>query len=226
MTEVVEISLRTLRVTGTAIGVAVVLGVPLGAWLGVSQRRGRLGLAVLVNTGMALPSTAVGLAVAYLVARQGPLGLALGCSVPAMVAGQVVIATPIVAGLTMAAVAAHPPEMRLQAEALGARGVRLAAVLLRESRVGLLAALIAGYGAIASEVGSALVTGCNLRGTGHNTRLLTTAMVEQIRRGDYGSAAMLGAVLMGIVLVLYTAFTVLQRGTGADGRAAPGRTCG
>ncbi len=225
MSEVLEVSLRTLRVTGTAIALALAVGVPLGAWLGISRRRGRTGLAVIVNTGMALPSTAVGLAVAYLVARQGPFGLALGCSVPAMVAGQVIIATPIVAGLTMAAIAAHPSELRLQAEAIGARGVRLAAVLLRESRVGVVAAVIAGYGAIASEVGSALVTGCNLRGTGHNTRLLTTAMVEQIRRGDYASAAMLGGVLMGIVLVLYTALTALQR-RGAGERATVRRRRG
>lgn len=203
-------ALRTLRVTGTAIVIAFAAGVPLGAWLGLHRFRGSRAAAVVVNTGMGTPPTAAGLLVAWLVSRHGPFQLDLGCSIPAMVAAQVVIAAPIVAGLTMAALLAFPADVRLQAEALGARGVRLAVLLLREARVGVLAAAIAAYGGIVSEVGAALMTGCNLSGTGGNTRLLTTAAVEEVRKGDYGTAAWLSLVLLGIVLAINAVLTWAQ----------------
>lgn len=205
--EVLGIAARTLRVTGTAIVVAFAVGVPLGAWLGLSRRRGRLAVATVVNAGMGLPPVVAGLLVAYLVARSGPFGLGWGCSVGAMVGAQVLIATPIVAGLVMASLLGLPRETHLQARALGARGWRLAAVLLPECRVGLLAAAVAGYGAIVSEVGAALMTGCNLHGTGADTRLLTTAMVEAVRRGAFGEAAALAGVLLGVVVAIYAVLT-------------------
>lgn len=209
--DVLFITLRTVRVTGSALALAFCIGVPLGAWLALGRYRGRAVLAALVNAGMGLPPTVAGLAVAYGVSRHGPFGLGLGCTVGAMVAAQVLIAAPIVAGLTMAALLALPREAHVQALALGARGARLAFVLLREARVGLIAAVVAAYGGIVSEVGAALMTGCNLHGAGVDTRLLTTAMVEEVRRGEFGAGAILGGVLLGVVVAVAAGLTWAQR---------------
>lgn len=208
--DVLAIAGRTLRVTGSALALAFAIGVPLGAWLGLRRRRPMRALASVVNAGMGLPPTAAGLGVVWLVSRHGPLQLDLVCTSAAMVIAQVLIATPIVAGLVMAAMLGLPADVRLQAEALGARGRRLAAVLLREARVGVLAACIAAYGGIVSEVGAAQMTGCNLHGTGGDTRLLTTATVEEVRKGNYGRAAWLTVLLLAIVVVINVVLTAAQ----------------
>ena len=215
--EVALTALRTLRVTGTAIVLAFVIGVPLGSWLGLTRRGGSRFAATIVNAGMGLPPTAAGLTIAWIVSRHGPLKLDLGCSISAMVMAQVLIATPIVTGLTMAALLVFPPEVRLQAEALGAHGPRLAGLFLREARVGILAATIAGYGGIVSEVGAAQMTGCNLHGTGVDTRLLTTAAVEEVRKGNFSRAAFLTVVLIVLVLIINAVLTALQQRASKQG---------
>lgn len=219
--EVAAITLRTLRVTGSAMAVALAVGVPLGVAVAMRRRRGRGLVAGLVNAGMGLPPTVAGLFVFWLVSRSGPLGLGWGCTVPAMVGAQALIAAPIVAGLVTAALLTLRPEVHLQARALGARGPRLGLLLLSEARAGVLGAAIAAYGGIVSEVGAALVTGCNLHGSGVDTRVLTTAMVEQVRRGALGDAGILAAVLLALVALVAGVLTWVQR-RGALGTVALG----
>jgi tungstate transport system permease protein len=206
---VVEIALRTLAVSGSALALAVMLGLPVGVLLGRRRFPGR-GLAVaLVNSGMGLPPVVVGLFVALLLWRSGPLGpLGLMYTPEAMVLAQVLIALPLVVGISLAAVGALPDDWHLQVRALGVRGLRAAWILVRETRLGLLAAVIAALGGILSEVGAVMMVGGNLEG---ETRVLTTGILMYTQMGRFEEAISLALLLIGLTFVLAATLTAIQQ---------------
>ncbi|PKQ19925.1 MAG: tungstate transporter permease [Actinobacteria bacterium HGW-Actinobacteria-6] len=207
-TDVWTIILVSVQVSGVAVLLALVLGIPAGFVLGSKRFIGRRMMLVIANTGMGLPPVVVGLVVAMLLSRRGPFGnLELLYSQPAMVIAQLVIALPVVAAVSAAAVSAVPRELRLQARSLGASRFQEAFMTLKEARMGLIAAVAAGFGSIISEVGAVTMVGGNLAG---KTRVMTTAIVQYTRMGDYGPALALAAVLMGMVLVVNILLTSVQ----------------
>ncbi|HSB90758.1 MAG TPA: ABC transporter permease [Anaerolineales bacterium] len=186
--------------TGAAMVVSAALGIPLGALLARARFFGRGLVVALVYTGMGFPPVVVGLAVYLLLSRSGPLGSLEWLFTPAaMVVAQVVIAFPVVAGLTMVAVEAVDPELSLQLRSLGATEAQAGRLLLREVQPGVLAALLAGFGAIISEVGAAMLVGGNIDG---QTRVLSTAIVLETRRGHFGLALALGGALLTLAFVV------------------------
>lgn len=190
----------TLRVTGTALAVSAVLGIPAGTLLALTHFPGRRLAVLLIYTGMGLPPVVVGLAVYLLLSRSGPLGGLSWLFTPAaMIVAQIVIALPLVTGLTMAAVEAVDPQLRLQVRSLGAGRRQEISALLAEARSGVLAALIAGFGGIVSEVGAAMLVGGNIEG---QTRILSTAIVLETRRGEFGLALALGGVLLTLAFLV------------------------
>jgi tungstate transport system permease protein len=210
--DVWEIVLTSLRVSGTATLIALLVGLPTGGLLGAKRFVGRRVALVVFNAGMGLPPVLVGLIVAMTLSRRGPLGgLSLLYTPSAMVIAQVIIAVPVVVAITAAAVSGVPRELRLQAVSLGARSWRVALLTLREARVGLLAAVAGGFGAVISEVGAVQMVGGNLQG---QTRVMTTAIVQYTRMGQYGPALALALVLMALVVAVNIALTAMQ--TSAD----------
>lgn len=207
---VADITLRTLAVCGVALVLALALGLPIGIGLGRGRFRGRVLGVTLVNSGMGAPPVVVGLVVSLLLWRSGPLGwLDLMYSPAAMVVAQVVIALPLVIGITLAAVGALDADWELQARTLGIPPLRRAWLLVREIRLGLLAAVIAALGGILSEVGAVLAVGGNLEG---ETRVLTTAILMYTQMGAFELALGMAAVLTGITLLLAGLLTVVQQG--------------
>jgi tungstate transport system permease protein len=207
--EVWGVILLSLRVSLTATLVSLVLGVPMGAALALARFPGRALLVGLVHTGMGLPPVSVGLIVSLLLWRSGPLGgLRLLYTPTAMIVAQAVIATPIVIGLTLAAVQALDPRLRLQLLALGASRGQMTWWLLREARLPVIAAVIAGFGAIISEVGAALMVGGNIKG---ETRVLTTATVLEVGRGNFDVAVALTIVLLALTYTVNLTLTAIQQ---------------
>ena len=203
------ITALTLRVSLTATAVALLLGVPLGTGLALWRFRGRRAMLAAANTGMGLPPVVVGLFVTVLLWRSGPLGaLGLLYTPTAMVIAQAGIATPIVAALTAAALQQVDPEFLLQMRALGATRLRALAALVGEARLPLLAAGLAGFGAVVSEVGAAQMVGGNIAG---ETRVLTTAAVLATSRGQFALAIAFGLVLLAIAFAVNLAVTVVQQ---------------
>jgi tungstate transport system permease protein len=206
---VAEIALRTLAVSGAALLLAVAVGLPLGALLGRRRFRGRAFLVALANTGMGFPPVVVGLFVALALWRSGPLGgLGWMYTPQAMVVAQVLIALPLVVGISLAVVGALPDDWHLQVRTLGVRRLRAAWVLVRETRLGLLAAVIAALGGILSEVGAVMAVGGNLEG---ETRVLTTGILMYTQMGRFEDALALAAVLLGLTFVLAGTLTAVQQ---------------
>lgn len=194
--------------TGLALVLATVLGVPLGAAIGLSRFPGRKVVALVLYTGMGLPPVVVGLVVYMALSRSGPAGdLGWLFTPAAMVAAQTIIAFPLVAGLTMSAVEGVDPELRRQVRALGATKTQLAWTVLREARLGVTAALVAAFGGIISEVGAVMLVGGNIEG---QTRVLTTAVVLYTRQGDFALAMAMGLVLIALTLLANAALIQLQ----------------
>lgn len=207
--ELAEIILLSLFVSGVAILFSMLLGVPAGIFLGLHRFPGRAFLVTIVNTGMGLPPVVVGLFVFLLLARSGPLGgLDLLYTPWAMVLAQVVIATPLVVGITLAAVQGLDERLHLQILSLGASRVQLYVKLVKEARLSLVAALAAGFGSIISEVGAVMMVGGNIRG---QTRVMTTAIVLETRQGEFASAIVLGAILLALALGINWLFTWVQQ---------------
>ena len=208
-TDLVEITLLSLAVSGLATALSLLIGVPIGTWLALSRFRSR-GLAIsIVNTGMALPPVVVGLVVAFALWRSGPLGdLSLMYTPSAMVIAEVIIATPVILGLTVAALGQLDPRLRLQIMGLGASRWQTVWWLWREARLPLLAALMAGFGSVISEVGAAMMVGGNIL---HQTRVLTTAIVLDVSRGDFGQAVALGIVLLALAFLVNGVLTWAQQ---------------
>jgi tungstate transport system permease protein len=207
---VLEITARTLAVSLSALLVALAVGLPVGIALGRRRFAGRSATISLVNAGMGAPPVVVGLAVALLLWRTGPLGgLGLMYSPEAMVAAQILIALPLVIGITLAAAGSLEDDWDLQVRTLGIPPVWRLWLLLREIRLGLLAAVVAGLGAILSEVGAVMMVGGNLEG---ETRVLTTSILMYTQMGQFEVAVGLAAVLLGLMLLLAGLLTAVQQG--------------
>jgi tungstate transport system permease protein len=203
------IVLRTLAVSGAATALAVAVGVPIGYAIARRGFPGRTTLLGAVNTGMGVPPVAVGLVVWLLLVRSGPLGgLGLIYTQAAMVIAQFLIATPIVAGFTTASIQALPPRLADLLTVLGAGRLQTMWILAREARLGLMAAVMAAFGAIVSEVGAAMIVGGNLE---RSTRVLTTAMVTETSRGEVERALALGLVLLALSFAVNLSLTVVQQ---------------
>ncbi len=196
---VVEIAGRSLQVTLSALAISALLGIPSGAALALAHFPGKRFVTALVYTGMGLPPVVVGLAVYMLLSRSGPLGnLGWLFSMQAMILAQVIIATPLVVGITMSSVLGVDPELRPQLRALGATRRQITHTILVEARFGVLVGLVAGFGSILSEVGAVMIVGGNIDG---RTRVLTTAIVLETSRGNFDLALALGAVLLSLSLL-------------------------
>jgi tungstate transport system permease protein len=209
MTDVIETIVLSLRVSGIATLIAVLVGIPLGAFIALRRFRGRALAIALVHTGFALPPVVIGLFVFMFLSRNGPAGdLQLLFTPTAMILAQALLAAPYVTGITLAAVQAVPADVRLQARALGASPLRAVLTHMREARLGLVAAVIAGFGAVISEVGAVMMVGGNIAG---ETRVMTTAIVLETRRGNFRTALTLGLVLLAIAFVVNAALTLAQQ---------------
>lgn len=207
---VVSITLRTLAVCLPALVVAIVIGVPLGIALGRRRFRGHGAVVSIVNAGMGAPPVVVGLVGALLLWRNSPLGaLGLMYTPAAMILVQIVIALPFVVGITLASVAALDEDWELQVRTLGVPPRWQLWLLLREIRLGLLAAVIAALGGTLSEVGAVMMVGGNLEG---ETRVLTTSILMFSQMGEYEVAVGLATVLVGLMLLLAALLTAVQQG--------------
>jgi tungstate transport system permease protein len=194
--ELLQIVALTLRVTGVALLLATVIGVPLGAFLGLVRFRGQRLITLTLYTGMGLPPVVVGLFVYMGLSRSGPFGSLGWLFTPAaMMVAQAIIAFPLVAGLTMSAVAGVDGAMHQQVFALGASRWQIAWTVLLEARVGVTAAIVAAFGGIISEVGAVMLVGGNIDG---QTRVLTTAIVLYTRQGEFAMAMALGVTLIAV----------------------------
>jgi len=207
--EITEIAGRTLLVSGVATGAAMLAGVPLGYLLARTRFPGRTVLLGALNTGMGMPPVVVGLIIWLLLVRSGPFGtLGLIYTRWAMMLAQFVIATPLVAGVTAAAVQALPAEVPQLLTVLGASRWRRVWLICREARLGILAGVMAAFGAVISEVGASMTVGGNLRG---ETRVLTTAIVTVTSRGETGTALALGVLLLALAFVVTLVLTWVQQ---------------
>jgi len=209
MTEIFEITLLSLQVSTIATVISLLIGLPFGTWLALGNFRGRSFILSIINTGMALPPVVVGLVVAMLLWRSGPLGdLHLIYTPWAIVIAQVVIAAPVVTGLTAAALEALDPRLSQQLLGLGASRSQMILYLWREARLPLLAALMAGFGSVISEVGASMMVGGNIRG---QTRVLTTAIVLETSKGEFGQALALSTLLLVLTYLINFALTWIQQ---------------
>ena len=207
---VLDVVLLSLRVSGIAVLLGVLIGLPIGVLVAVSRFRGRGIVIALIHTGFALPPVVVGLFVYMMLSRAGPAGgLELLFTPAAMIAAQAVLAAPYVAGISLAAVQAVPADVRLQARALGASAARALWMQVREARLGLGAAVVAGFGAVVSEVGAVMMVGVNIAG---ETRVMTTAIVLETRRGNFATAMALGMILLLLAFIVNLVLTRAQQG--------------
>jgi tungstate transport system permease protein len=208
---VLEVLARSALVSGSATAVALAVGLPVGTWLALGRARGRRATIAMVNTGLAVPTVVVGLVVSLLLWRSGPLGsLGLIYTLRGMAIAQVLIATPLITAVTVAALSLLPAELPDQLVALGASRWQMVGRLWLEARLPLLVAAMAGFGHALSEVGAATMVGGNIHG---QTQVMTTAIVEDVRRGEFRSALAFGALLLGLAFVVNaTLASVQQRG--------------
>ena len=207
--EVLQITILSLQVSAIATGISLLMGLPIGTWLAFGNFRGRSFILSIINTGMALPPVVVGLVVAIMLWRSGPLGdLRLIYTPIAIIIAQTVIAAPVVTGLTAAALEALDPRLRQQLLGLGASRGQMIWYLWREARLPLLAALMAGFGSVISEVGASMMVGGNIRG---QTRVLTTAIVLETGKGEFGQALALSTLLLILTYLINLALTWIQQ---------------
>jgi tungstate transport system permease protein len=199
----------SLYTSGCATVLSGLAGIPIGLWLGTSRFRGRRLAITLLNTLMALPTVVVGLVLFGLFSRQGPLGpLGLLFTPLAMIAGQTVLAAPIVANLVLAAVTGADERIIKTALTLGATRLQAARQLLREIRFGVMAAVIAGFGRVVAEVGVAMMLGGNIR---NSTRTMTTAIALETSKGEFAFGLALGMILLGVALLVNLGLNLLQQ---------------
>lgn len=209
MSDLLPITLLSIQVSTLATLISLLIGLPLGTALALTKFPGRAFLLSLINTGMALPPVVVGLFVAMSLWRSGPLGdLKLIYTPAAIVIAQTIIAAPVVTGLTAASLQQLNPRLRLQLYGLGASPVQMVLSLWREARLPLLAALMAGFGSVISEVGASMMVGGNIRG---QTRVLTTAIVLETGKGEFETAIALSIFLLAITFLVNWALTAIQQ---------------
>jgi tungstate transport system permease protein len=208
-----EIVLLSLRVSGVALFFSTLVGIPLGSLLGLSRFVGRRAVIALLYTGMGFPPVVVGLFVYLTLSRSGPLGGLNWPLIPdlftpaAMVVAQTIISFPLVAGFTMAAVMGVDPALPQQVRSLGATRWQTTVAILAEARVGVIVSVIAGFGSIISEVGAVMMVGGNIE---HSTRVLTTAIVLETRKGNFDLAMAIGVVLLALSFLTNVAMLHLQ----------------
>lgn len=209
---VVEIALRSLHVTLAALAISIVLGIPLGAWLALARFPLKRLVTVFIYTGMGLPPVVVGLVVFLIFSRQGPLGdWGWLFTTSVMVVAQVIIATPLIIGVTMSSVAGVDPALRPQLRALGATRWQATWAQLTEARIGMVVGIVAGFGSIISEVGAVMLVGGNIAG---RTRVLTTAIVLETRQGNFDIALALGIILLLLSFAANSLLFALQSRSG------------
>jgi tungstate transport system permease protein len=207
--EVIGITLLSLRISGTATLVSLLIGISTGTAIALSQFPGKKFVVSLVNTGMGLPPVVVGLFVTIFLWRNGPLGfLGILYTPTAMIIAQAVIATPIVMGITLAAIQHLPEKLRLQILALGATRLQMVWILIKEAKLPLLAAVMAGFGGVISEVGASIMVGGNIKGY---SRVLTTATVMETSRGNFDMAIALGIILLVMAYIINLILTQIQQ---------------
>ncbi len=207
--EVWQITLLSLQVSGLATIFSLLVGLPLGTVLALGKFPGRNFLLSIINTGMALPPVVVGLVVSIFLWRSGPLGSFQLIYTPwGIVIAQFIIAAPVVAGLTAAALQQLDPKLIFQLYGLGASRFQMVITLWREARLPLLAALMAGFGSVISEVGASMMVGGNIRG---QTRVLTTAIVLETSKGAFDLAIALSALLLLLTFLINWAITTIQQ---------------
>ncbi|MFH1008074.1 MAG: ABC transporter permease [Candidatus Latescibacterota bacterium] len=198
----------SLRVSSAAILIAGVFGIPLGLFLGIREFFGKSLVVTILNTLMALPTVVVGLVVYAILSRRGALGvLGLLYTPKAMVIGQLILAFPIIAALSLSATQSVDPRARRTAMALGASPAQVSWTILREARFGILASVMAGFGRVIAEVGCAMMLGGNIRGT---TRTMTTAIALETGKGKFGLGIALGIILLLIAFSVNLATQVLR----------------
>jgi tungstate transport system permease protein len=207
--ELAGILALSLLVSGTAVAAAMVVGVPAGIFLALRRFPGRRLAVTLVNTGMGLPPVVVGLFVFLLLARSGPFGaLELIYTPWAMILAQIIIAMPLVTGITLAAIQGLDDRVHLQILSLGASRLQHHWKLVQEARLSLVAALAAAFGSVISEVGAVMIVGGNIQG---QTRVMTTAIVLETRQGDFAAAIVLGVILLLLTMLFNWLFTWIQQ---------------
>lgn len=208
-----EIVTLSLRVSGIALLFSTLIGIPLGAAMGLNRFPGRRLIIALLYTGMGFPPVVVGLFVYLMLSRSGPLGQLRAAIIPdlftpgAMVIAQTIISFPLVSGFTMAAVMGVDPNLRQQVRSLGATKWQTTKAILIEARIGVIVSIIAGFGSIISEVGAVMMVGGNIEGS---TRMLTTAIVLETRKGNFDLAMAIGVILLAISFLANLAMLRLQ----------------
>ncbi len=207
--EVMGITFLSLKVSGMATLISLFLGISIGTGIALSKFSGRRFIVSLINTSMGLPPVVVGLFVTVFLWRNGPLGiLGILYTPTAMIIAQSIIATPIVMGITLAAIQQLPQKLRLQILALGATRLQMVWFLIKEARLPLLAAVMAGFGGVISEVGASMMVGGNIKGY---TRVLTTATVMETSRGNFDIAIALGIILLLLAYFINLILTRIQQ---------------
>jgi tungstate transport system permease protein len=207
--EVMGITFLSLKVSGAATSISLLIGISVGTTVALSTFPGKKIVVSLINTGMGLPPVVVGLFVSIFLWRNGPLGfLGILYTPLAMIIAQAIIATPIVMGITVAAMQQLPKKMRLQILALGASRVQMVWTLIKEARLPLLAAVMAGFGGVISEIGASIMVGGNIKGY---SRVLTTATVMETGRGNFEVAIALSIILLLLAYVINLMLTHIQQ---------------
>ncbi|MHB8136560.1 MAG: ABC transporter permease [Anaerolineaceae bacterium] len=212
--EVLEITFLSLRISGLATILSLLIGLPLGTLLAIGRFHTRKFWISLINTGMALPPVVVGLMVSIFLWRSGPLGDLRWMYTPtAIIVAQIIIAVPVVTGLTVSSLQQLDPRLSFQLLGLGASRIQSVIMLWREARLPLLAALMAGFGSVISEVGASMMVGGNLKG---ETRVLTTAIVLENSKGNFGFAIALSIILLGLAYLVNLFLTIVQQRTSSN----------
>src|SRR3954451_13964167 len=210
--EIFEITWLTLRVCFTATLISSIIGLPLGMFLGLTRFRGRKIILVLINIGMGLPPVVAGLWITLVLWRSGPLGhLQLLYSPTAIVMAQVLVSLPIITGLTCSAFQQINEKMLLQIKALGATKIQTFGLLLKQTKIAIVAAIMAGLGRVIAEVGAAQMVGGNIQG---DTRILTTSIVMEVSKGNFDVALAISFILLTVALLITVALTLLQQRKG------------
>jgi len=208
--EALAITVLSIEISAIATIISLVVGIPLGTLLALKRFPGHRLLLSMVNTGMAMPPVVAGLVVAIFLWRSGPLGnLNLIYTPTAIIIAQTLLAAPVVTGLTASALQQLDPRLRLQLLGLGASQFQMVWTLWKEARLPLLAALMAGFGAVISEVGASMMVGGNIKG---HTRLLTTAIVMETGRGNFALAIALSVILLVVAFLINFGLTAIQQG--------------
>lgn len=199
--DVLEVTLLSIYISGSATLIAGLIGIPLGAYIGLKDFRGKTLIKTLTYTLYGFPPVVVGLLVYLLISNEGPLGyLELLFTPTGMILAQVILVTPIITGITISSVTEVDKSVKDTAKTLGADSRQLAMTVVREAKVGVITAIMVGFGRAIAEVGAVIIVGGNIKG---HTRVLTTAIVLETRRGNFEFALILGAILMIVALVIF-----------------------